>query len=80
VKVFRGGDLAVLGSYSADEARFTGGVSVAVGRDVSGPVILTGPGRGAEPRVRLWAGLPPEPRGDGFLAFTTEFRGGIFVG
>src|SRR5439155_12888022 len=70
--------------FSAYDPRFGGGVRVAVG-DVNSdgiPDIITGPGPGGGPEVRVFDGstgqLLPGPVGD-FFAFDPRFTGGIYV-
>jgi hypothetical protein len=59
---------------------FTGGVRVAVG-DVDGdgtPDLITAPGPGGGPDVRVFSGTDGRPLGD-FMAFEPTFRGGMHV-
>ena len=79
VRVFNGDTGALIHSFFAYDAGFTGGVYVATG-DVNGdgtPDIITGPGRGGGPHVKIF---------DGATAFQMasfepypQFNGGIFV-
>jgi hypothetical protein len=68
------------GAWLAYDAAFTGGVRVAVG-DVNGdgrPDIITAPGAGAGPLVKIFdtsGGLL-----DNFFAYDQSFTGGVFVG
>ncbi len=71
-------------SFFAYDTRFTGGVRVATA-DVSGdgvPDIITAPGAGERPHVRVFDGLTgeqlPGPIGS-FLAYDSGFTGGVFV-
>jgi hypothetical protein len=85
VKVFDGTTIGgnaptVLASFYAYNSSFTGGVFVAAGdTDNDGQAeIITGPGAGSAPRVKVFAG-------DGsllqsFLACVSGFQGGVHVG
>jgi VCBS repeat protein len=73
----------VLGGFSYDEPFFSGGVRVALG-DVVGdddPEIVTAPGPGRAPEIRLydhdWDALRNPLRS--FLAFPASFAGGVYV-
>jgi hypothetical protein len=85
VRVFRmlpGGGVVEVASFLAYEAVFHGGVHVAVG-DVNGDgieEIITGPGPGGGPHVRVFAvadGNPTELAG--FYAYDPAYSGGVFV-
>ena len=67
------------GGFFAYDGAFTGGVTVAVGNvDGSGlSEIVTGPGPGGGPNVRIFSGAG-SPVG-GFLAYDGTFHGGVFV-
>lgn len=70
----------VIGGFFAYDPKFRGGVSVTVG-DLNGDgkgEIITGPGRGGGPQVRIFdnRGRAQSP---GFFAFEQSFRGGIIV-
>ncbi|MGE5425967.1 MAG: putative glycoside hydrolase [Bacillota bacterium] len=70
----------VVGSFFAYDKNFRGGVNVAVG-DIDGDgvaEIITGPGAGGGPQVRIFdgSGLPVSS----FFAFEKDFRDGIRVG
>jgi hypothetical protein len=78
VKAFRGTDLALLQSFFADDASFTGGVRVGVGAVAGGAAILTGAGPGGGAAVRAFASADLGLLLD-FTAFD-GFRGGVFVG
>jgi hypothetical protein len=79
VKVFDGRTGALLGSFFAYDPTFTGGVNVAVG-DVTGdgkPDIVTAPGAGGAPQVRVF-----DTTGHlvtSFLAYDASFLGGVNV-
>lgn len=67
-------------SFLAYEGTFTGGVRVAAA-DVNGdgtPDIVTAPGPGGGPRVRVFDGATGAALAD-FLAYEDEFRGGVWV-
>jgi predicted outer membrane repeat protein len=70
--------------FKAYPADFTGGVTVAAG-DINGdgrPDVITAPGRGGGPQVRVFDGRTgqrlPGPLGS-FFAFSSSFTGGVFV-
>ena len=80
VKVFDGRDLTVLRSFLGYGAGFTGGVRVATG-DVDGDGradLVTGPGAGAPPQVKVFDGQSGALVGS-FLAYDPGFAGGVFV-
>jgi hypothetical protein len=80
VKAFHGGTLAELQSFFAYPAQFTGGVRVAAG-DVNGngrAEILTVPGSGAAPHVRVLDGLSGSET-DSFFAYPETFTNGVFI-
>ncbi|MCS6853054.1 MAG: FG-GAP-like repeat-containing protein, partial [Gemmataceae bacterium] len=84
VRVFDPVTKAPLFSFFAYSPGFTGGVRVAAG-DVNGdgfPDIITGPGPGGGPHIRVFDGKTgvqlPGPVGS-FMAFAPSFSGGVFV-
>ncbi|MCS6849767.1 MAG: FG-GAP-like repeat-containing protein [Gemmataceae bacterium] len=84
VKVFDARTGQVRFSFLAYDAGFLGGVRVAVG-DVNGdgtPDIITAPGRGGGPHIRVFdgqSGAPlPGPVGS-FMAYDPAFSGGVFI-
>ena len=81
VKAFHGNTLAELRSFFAYPVAFTGGVRVAAG-DVNGDgvaEILTSPGMGAMPQVKVFDGSTGNETAS-FLAYPTAFTDGVFVG
>lgn len=82
VRVFKGttGKPLTKGFFAYD-TKFRGGVNVAVG-DVDGDgkqEIVTGPGRGGGPQVRIFD-MNGKAKGSGFFAFDKANRSGIRVG
>jgi len=80
VKVFHGSTLAELQSFFAYPVSFSGGVRVAAG-DVNGDgraEILTSPGNGATPSVKVFDGLSLSETAS-FLAYPVGFTNGVFV-
>jgi hypothetical protein len=86
VRVFDSKTSQLLNSYSAYDAKFRGGVSVAVtDPDSTGQSqIVTGAGPGGGPHVKTWrvtvGGIAPPTTLSSFLAFDPSFLGGVFVG
>ena len=79
VRTFSAAGQAVGGGYFAYDSNFGGGVSVAIG-DVTGspaPEIVTGPGPGMQPRVRVWS-LDGQLLSE-FNAYVDGFGGGVSV-
>jgi hypothetical protein len=80
VKVFRGTDLVEARSFFPYAPGFNGGVRVAVG-DVNGDVkldIITAPGSGGAPQVKVFdGGSGAELRS--FFAYDPAFTGGVYV-
>ena len=80
IRVFSGATGAVLGEFFAYEPSFLGGVHVA-SADVNGDGfddIITGPGAGAPPLVRVFSGATGQLI-DEFLAYAGGFQGGVNV-
>jgi hypothetical protein len=80
VKVFDGTNQAVLHSFVAYDAQFTGGVFVASG-DVNGDGradIVTGAGAGGPPHVKVFSGATGAEM-NSFFAFDVTFTGGVRV-
>src|SRR5690606_23045023 len=67
-------------SFFAYDARFTGGVRVAVADvDADGvPDVITAPGPGGGPHVRIFSGADGKELRS-FMAYHPRFRGGVFV-
>lgn len=85
VRVLDAGTLARRSSFMAYDPGFTGGVRVAtanVDADATADII-TGPGRGSPPNVRVFNGASPGTQVSGpigsFFAYSQAFTGGIFV-
>ncbi|MFN4260382.1 MAG: S8 family serine peptidase [Gemmataceae bacterium] len=79
VRVFDSATGALIGSFFAYNPAFTGGVRVAVG-DVTGdgqPEIITAPGPGGGPHIRIFTPTG-QPLG-GFFAYSPSFTGGVYV-
>lgn len=80
VKVFDGTSLADLQSFFAYSVQFTGGVRVASG-DMDGDgraEILTAPGSGSAPQVRVFDGATLRETAN-FLAYPASFSNGVFL-
>ncbi len=80
VKVFNGASGALLLSFFAYDTAFAGGVRVAAG-DVNGDGIMdiiTGPGAGMAPQVRVFNGSTAAEL-ESFLAYGTALTTGIYV-
>ncbi|MGH2768582.1 MAG: FG-GAP-like repeat-containing protein, partial [Actinomycetota bacterium] len=81
VKVFSGANGAELGGLFAYGASFTGGVFPAA-EDLTGDGradIITGPGAGGGPHVKVFSGVNGAELG-GLFAYEPGFTGGVFVG
>jgi autotransporter-associated beta strand protein len=80
VRVFSGRDFSLLRSFNAYAAAFTGGVFVGSG-DINGDGkedLITGPGRGGGPQVRVLSG-EDNTRLASFFAYAQQFTGGVQV-
>ncbi|MFO0809710.1 MAG: VCBS repeat-containing protein [Gemmataceae bacterium] len=80
VKAFSGRDGSLLFNGLVYDSAFRGGVSVAVA-DVNGDGfadIITAPGQGGGPHVKVFSGLNGALL-NSFLAYDSAFRGGVFV-
>jgi hypothetical protein len=80
VKVFDPRTGALIRSFLAYDPAFRGGVRVALG-DVNGdsvPDIITAPGRGMAPEIRVFDGRSGQLIRD-FMAYDPAFRGGVLV-
>jgi large repetitive protein len=80
VRVLNGVDLTDIVGFFAYDPAFTGGVSVAAG-DVNGDGrvdVITAPGPGGGPHVRVWSGVDFSEIG-GFFAYDPAFGGGVSV-
>src|SRR5262245_4375921 len=69
-----------LATFLAYDSAFRGGVRVALG-DVTGDGvadIVTAPGRGGGPHIRVWDGVTRTLVRE-FMAYATNFTGGVFV-
>jgi hypothetical protein len=80
VNAFDGPSGALKFAFSAYDPHFLGGVRVAVG-DVTGdgiPDIVTAPGPGGGPDIRVFDGVTGQMVGE-FLAYSPFFTGGVYV-
>ena len=80
VRVLNGADLTDIVGFFAYDPAFAGGVSVAAG-DVNGDGrvdVITGPGPGGGPLVRVWSGVDFTEI-VGFFAYDPAFTGGVSV-
>ncbi len=80
VRVFNGGNASLLSSFFAYDRGFTGGVRVSLtDRDFDGfPEIVTAPGLGGGPEIRIWNGTNQQAV-DSFFAYNQAFTGGVQV-
>ena len=80
VKVFDGPTQKELLRFNAYDPGFLGGVSVAVGNVLAGGVgqVVTGPGPGGGPHVKVFDGKTGAERA-GFFAYAPTFTGGVSV-
>jgi hypothetical protein len=81
VEVFSGKDGSLLRSFYAYDRRFNGGVRVA-GADLNHDGmadIITAPGAGGGPDVRIFSGAPDHPMIGEILAYDATFSGGVYV-
>jgi hypothetical protein len=72
-------DGALLQSFFAYGAGFTGGVRVAAASGEGSAVVVTGPGAGGGPHVRVFAAGNPNAVLYNFMAFDPSYAGGVFV-
>jgi hypothetical protein len=80
VRVFDASNGALVYEFFAYDSAFRGGVRVALG-DVTGdgvPDIITAPGVGGGPDIRVWDGVTHAKIRD-FMAYDSSFRGGVYV-
>lgn len=81
VRVLSGANGAQLNSFFAYNPGFFGGVRVS-SSDVDNnnvPDIITAPGPGGGPQIRAFHGTQPVVLGSSFMAYTSGFRGGVYV-
>jgi hypothetical protein len=81
VRLFDGNGLAVGPGFFAYDPNFGVGVSVALGNldnDLS-PEVMTGPGGGGGPHVKIFKQDGTMPFGPGFFAYNPNFHGGVEV-
>jgi len=81
VRIFDGPTLADEGSFFAYDPTFGGGVRVGVGMHKDNPTLalITSPGPGGTPQVRVFNGTTLALE-DSFFAYDPGFVGGVFVG
>jgi hypothetical protein len=81
VRVFSGKDGSVLQDFFAYAVAFAGGVAVAAAdvTDDGQADIITGPGPGGGPHVRIFDGGTLQPVFDS-MVYDPSFQGGVFVG
>jgi hypothetical protein len=80
IKVFDGRTGSLIREWMAYDPAFTGGVYIAAWRGHSAPqgVIVTGPGSGGGPHVRVWSATTGEAY-QNIIAYDPNFRGGVTV-
>lgn len=80
VTLFRS-DRSVIASFEAYETAFTGGVEVKTADiDADGKEdIITAPGAGGGPRIRIFDGYGNQKPGGDFMAFSPEQKGGLVI-
>jgi hypothetical protein len=79
VRAFSGAGLRELASFYAYDPAFTGGVRVGVGSAGGEAVVLTGPGPGGGPNLKLIDPATGQVLVSTF-AFEPDFLGGLYVG
>lgn len=81
VRIFDGLSNSLLASFAPFDTGFAGGVRVAVG-DINGDNVLdliTSPGPGSEPMVKVFDTSGTSTPSLNFLAYSSTFSGGVFV-
>lgn len=78
VRIFHGGDAALITSFLAYDPMLTGGVRPGVVMVTGKPAIVTGPGPGSGAQVRTFNSITTALL-DSFFAYNPLFLGGVFV-